>query len=107
MDCSLPGFSVCGIFQARVQEWVAISFSRDLPDPGIEPGSPALQADTLLSEPPGKPSVQAYFFHSFWKICTEMNVTLRDRDPVIENKCLDIKEGRRMWQKFLEHHFAQ
>ena len=25
----------------------------DLPDPGIEPGSPTLQADTLLSEPPG------------------------------------------------------
>ena len=28
MDCSLPGSSVCGIFQARVLEWVAISFSR-------------------------------------------------------------------------------
>ena len=26
----------------------------DLPDPGIEPGSPTLQADALLSEPPGK-----------------------------------------------------
>ena len=28
----------------------------DLPDPGIEPGSPALQADALPSEPPGKPT---------------------------------------------------
>ena len=28
MDCNLPGFSVHGIFQARVLEWVAISFSR-------------------------------------------------------------------------------
>ena len=37
MDCSLPGFSVHGIFQAKVLEFVAISFSRDLPDPGIEP----------------------------------------------------------------------
>ena len=27
----------------------------DLPNPGIEPGSPSLQADTLPSEPPGKP----------------------------------------------------
>ena len=27
----------------------------DLPEPGIEPGSPSLQADALLSEPPGKP----------------------------------------------------
>ena len=29
--------------------------SGDLPDPGIEPSSPALQADSLPSEPPGKP----------------------------------------------------
>ena len=36
-------------------EWVAISFSMDLPDPGIEHQSPALQADSLSSEPPGKP----------------------------------------------------
>ena len=28
MDCSLPGSSVCGIFQARILEWVAISLSR-------------------------------------------------------------------------------
>ena len=28
MDCSLPGSSVHGIFQARILEWVAISFSR-------------------------------------------------------------------------------
>ena len=55
MDCSLPGSSVHGIFQARVLKWVAISFSRDLPNPGIEPGSPALQVDALPSEPPGKP----------------------------------------------------
>ena len=42
MDCSLPGSSVHGIFQAKILEWVAISFSGDLPNPGIEPGSPAL-----------------------------------------------------------------
>ena len=42
--CSPPGSSVRGILQARMLEWVAISFSRNLPDPGIEPGSPALQA---------------------------------------------------------------
>ena len=35
-------------------ECVAISFSRGFPDPGIESRSPALQADSLLSEPPGK-----------------------------------------------------
>ena len=52
MDCSLPGSSVRGIFQAIELEWVAISFSRgDLPDPGIKPWSPALQTDALPSEP--------------------------------------------------------
>ena len=55
MDGSLPGSSVHGILQARILEWVAISFSRDLSDPGIKPRSPALQADSLLSELPGKP----------------------------------------------------
>ena len=38
-------------------EWIAISFSRGSSDPGIKPGSPALQADALPSEPPGKPKV--------------------------------------------------
>ena len=42
MTCRLSVSSVHGIFQARVLEWVAISCSRDLPDPGIEPGSLAL-----------------------------------------------------------------
>ena len=55
MNCSLPGSSVYGILQARIVEWKAIPFCRDFPDPGMEPESPALQADSLLSEPPGKP----------------------------------------------------
>jgi len=54
VDCSPPGSSAHGILQARILEWVAISFSRGLPDPRIEPRSPALQADALTSEPPGK-----------------------------------------------------
>ena len=54
MDCSLSSSSIHGIFQARVLEWIGIPFSGDLPDPGIEPRSPALQADSVPSEPPGK-----------------------------------------------------
>ena len=54
MDCSLPGSSLHGILQARILEWVAIFTSPgDLPNPGIEPGSPAFQADALTSKPPG------------------------------------------------------
>ena len=94
MDCSPPGSSVHGIFQARVLEWIAIIFSGEnlpnpglphyrqilyhlshqrsprilewvaipspgnLPDPGIELGSPALQANSLPAESPGKPLLQ-------------------------------------------------
>ena len=35
-------------------EWVAYPFLRDLPDPGIELGSPAFQADSLADELPRK-----------------------------------------------------
>ena len=49
-----PGFSVHGIFQARILEWVAILFSRGSPNTEIELGSPALQADALPSEPSRK-----------------------------------------------------
>ena len=55
MDCSLSVSSVHGILQARILEWVAISYPGDLPNPGIEPRSTALRADALPSEPPGKP----------------------------------------------------
>ena len=50
LDCSPPGFSVHGISQARLLEWVAISFSRRSSQPGIKPmspESPALQKDSL------------------------------------------------------------
>ena len=91
MDCSMPGSSDHGILQARILEWVAITFSKreshsvlsnsvtpynpwsspgqntglgsffpspaDLPNPGIKPGSPALQADSLATELSGKPHI--------------------------------------------------
>ena len=42
---------------SKQEDWSGLPFppSGDLPDPGIEPGSPALQADSLLSETPEKP----------------------------------------------------
>ena len=42
---------------SRQEYWSGLPFSSpgDLPDPGIEPRSPALQAEALTSEPPGKP----------------------------------------------------
>ena len=49
---------VHGILQTGTLEWVAIPSSRippSLPDPGMEPWSPALQVESLPSEPPAKP----------------------------------------------------
>ena len=51
MDCSLRGSSVHGILQARILEWVAMPSSRG----SSQPRSPTLRADSLPSEPPGKP----------------------------------------------------
>ena len=66
MDYNPPGSSVHGILQARILEWVGISFSGNLPDPGIEPRSPTFQADSLSSAPPGKPlSYQQLCFQLF------------------------------------------
>ena len=59
MDCSPPGSSARGILQARTLEYIAIPSSGDLFNPGIEHGSPALQADSLLSEPQGKKPAEA------------------------------------------------
>ena len=55
MDCSPPGSSVHGIVQARLVEWVAISFSRGIFPTQDVPWPPALQADSLPSESTGKP----------------------------------------------------
>ena len=55
MDCSPPGSSVHGF--SRQGYWSGFPFPSpgDLPNPGIAPSSPALQADSLPSKPPGKP----------------------------------------------------
>ena len=53
--CDSMDYIVHGILQARIPEWVAFAFSRDLPNPGIKPRSLTLQADSLPAEPQGKP----------------------------------------------------
>ena len=58
IDCSPPGFSVHGILQARILEWVAMLSSRGSSLPQIEPWSPALQVDSSPSEQQGKGVVQ-------------------------------------------------
>ena len=49
------GYTVDGMLQARILEWVAFPFTKDLPNAGTEPRCPALQADSLPTELQGKP----------------------------------------------------
>ena len=71
MDCSPPGSSVHRISQARILEWVAISYSRDLPDPGTKHIHVlcllSLAGGFFISVPPWKP----YYIASFHNFCTE------------------------------------
>ena len=60
VDCSPPGSCVHGILQEKILEWVAIPFSRGLPDPEIKPTSLVslvLQAYSLPLVPPGAGTV--------------------------------------------------
>ena len=53
--CAPMDYTVHGILRARILEWVAFPSPGDLPNPGIKPRSPSLQADSLPAEPQGKP----------------------------------------------------
>ena len=65
MNCSLPGSFVHEILQSRILEWVAISFSRETSNLGIEPRRPASQADALPTELHGEDMSKP---HTYFKI---------------------------------------
>ena len=68
MNCSLPDSSSMEFF--RQGSWSGLPFpsAKDLPDPGIKPGSSVFQADSIPSESPGKPCMCIYIM---------LNVTYR------------------------------
>ena len=68
MDYSPPGSSAHGISQTRILKWLAIPYPGDLPDPGTETRSPALQADALPSEPPGAPGLDIWIFLYYFSL---------------------------------------
>ena len=67
MDCSLPGSSVHGILQARILEWVAMPPHPpgDLPNLGIEPRSPTLQAVLYCLSHQGSPRILEWVAYPF------------------------------------------
>ena len=73
---------------SRQEYWSGLPFPfpGDLPDQGIEPRSPALQIDSLLSEPPGKPTV------SRGDLANHPSVAARDTLPVLKPSPQDTTE---------------
>ena len=68
MDCSPPGSSVHGILQTRILEWLPFPSPGYLPDAGIKPWSPGLQADSLPPELSGKPLWYRWKRHSLERL---------------------------------------
>ena len=66
----------------RQEYWSGLPFlsPRDLPNPGIEPGSPALRPNSLPSEPPGKPTEKEERDQKFggWKTMSSLTETGRE-----------------------------
>ena len=58
VDCSLPGFSVHGILQARILEWVALPSSRGSAQLRVQTCISCIAGRFFTAEPPGKPSRQ-------------------------------------------------
>ena len=68
-------YTVHGILQARILEWVAFPFSRWSPNPGIEPRSAALQTDSLPAEPQGILAYKSIVFILCMKMTNPHTVT--------------------------------
>ena len=68
---------------SRQEYWSGLPFPSpgDLPDPGIEPSSPTLQADALTSAPPGKPL---------------QRIARREKKAFLSDQCQEIEENNRM-----------
>ena len=80
MNCSLPDSPVHRIFQARIQSGLPLLSPGDLPDPGIEPGSPTLQADPLISRPT---TYKTFFFLIIFNKISNKNTFLNLKNSLL------------------------
>ena len=71
MDCSLPGSSVHGIFQARILEWAVISLPGNLLDLEVKPASPALAGGFFTTE------LSPLTLVSYTKMCAKSHTSTR------------------------------
>ena len=93
MDGSPPGSSVHGISQARILEWVTISFSRGSSRPGTEPMSPAWEGGFFTAEPPEKSlKCDCGSFSSFWALKPETYLWQAPEELPWTQDCIKTKE---------------
>ena len=83
MDCSPPGSSVHGILQQEYWSGLPFPFPGGLPDPGIKPKSPALQADSLPPELQGS--------HLYFKIRTRLYDSSFKNGQITHQWCIYTK----------------
>ena len=107
-DCSSPDSSVHGILQARILERVVIPFSKDLPDPGTEPRSSALQADSLLSGSLQKPCYHCHvqLFENPWTVARQAPLTMEFSRQEYWSELPIIKPGRNLFWLHLRHNLS-
>ena len=90
--------------QARTLEWVAFLSPGDLPNPGIESGSPSLQADSLPAEPQGNPRILEWVAYPFSSRCSQprnqtgvsCNVEMETHSSIIAWKIPQTEEPDRL-----------
>ena len=70
---------------SRQEYWSGLPFPSpgDLSNPGIEPLSPALQADTLTSEPPGKPQSHVQLFVTPWTVSCQASLSITNSQSLL------------------------
>ena len=93
---SVTPWTVHRILQARILEWVAFPFPGDLPNPGIKPRYPSLEADSLPAELSGKPfcGVLSYKFSSVQVIHSVVSNSLRPHELQHARHALSITNSR-------------
>ena len=117
VDCSPPGSSIHVILQARILGGLPFPSQGDLPDPGIEPRSPASQADALTSEPPGKPNRVITMHQSIFSVSEKVeflngNIKRTRKsfsedwpDPCVRKDFLRIKEKEKNQKEKIDMFF--
>ena len=85
MDCSPPGSSIHGILQARILEWVAISFSRGSSWPRDQTQVSLIAGRGFTSEPPGNPWIHRTLLNTHTQLWLYLNISWWSKGKTSQN----------------------